>query len=81
VQLPQYRPEVVGGGFRPVVLRVVTPQRHGVVVHLERLFDVCRCDRREILSGQPPGEFHGGPGAFAVIDIVVESDDNVFGFE
>jgi len=50
LQLPQHRPWMIGGWFRPVMLRIVTPQRDSVVIHVERRFNVRRRDRREALS-------------------------------
>jgi hypothetical protein len=79
--LPQHRPEVIGGWFRLVVLRVVTPQRHAAVIQVERLLDACRRDRREALPNQPPSEFHDGPRTSTVINIVIQSNDNASGLE
>ena len=78
VQVPQYRPEVTGGWLWPVVLWIITPECHRVVMYVERLFNIRRGDRGKIFLGQPPGEFYNGPRASAVINIMIQPDNNTF---
>src|SRR5262249_19702474 len=73
--------EVTSSRLWSVVLWVITPECHRVVMYIERLFNVHRGDRGKLSLGQPPGKFHNGPRASAVINIMIQPDNNTFRLE
>jgi hypothetical protein len=81
VKVAQHAPEVLGCGFLATFLWIVTPECHGVVIHIEWLFDICRLYRGKALLSEPSGKFHSGPRPRAVVGITVEANDNAFGLE